>query len=83
MSEHRTIEEGRLKPPYGLPLLGAHASSQQAARCRNDECQGILNEEDGAYLHKNRETGYFIIFCGSCSLQAQLWDSLRFPLIPL
>jgi len=63
-------EEGRLLPPY-----------EGKTHCRNDECRATLNEEDGAYLHKNRETDYAIVFCGTCSLKAQLYDSLRYPLI--
>lgn len=84
MTEYGTTgEEGRLKPPYGLPLLGRSIASAEAKRCRNDDCKATLNEEDGAYLHKNRETGNFIVFCGPCSQKAQFYDSLRFPLIPL
>ena len=63
-------EEGRLKPPY----LGK-------SKCRNDECRRELNEEVGAYLHKDRKIEKAIVFCSDCSLKAQLYDSMRFPLI--
>ena len=63
-------EEGRLHPPY-----------EGKTNCRNDECKATLNEEIGAYLHKNRETGNDVIFCEDCSLKAQIYDSLRYPLV--
>lgn len=65
-------EEGRIVPPYPRDT------------CQADNCgHQKLNQEVGAYLHRNRETGGFVILCGSCSLTAQMNDSLRFPLVPL
>lgn len=68
----RTPEEGRVKPPYG-----------GAIHCSNSECRGVLNEELGAYLHKDREAGGVLLFCGTCSIHAQLYDNLRYPLVAL
>lgn len=65
-------EDGRLKPPYG-----------GSEYCRNLSCGIALTEETEAYLHKNRESGKLIVFCGECSRQAQLYDSLRLPLVAL
>ena len=65
-------ELGRVVPPYG-----------GVKTCRNDDCQRTLDEEHGVYMHTDRETGKIIMFCGPCSMQAQMHDSLRFPLVAL
>lgn len=68
----RAPEVGRVKPPYGGQV-----------KCRNDKCKETLNEDMGAYIHRNSETGSIIVFCGACSMKAQFYDSLRYPLIQL
>lgn len=67
-----TPEEGRVRPPYG-----------GIERCVNSDCREPLGEEQGVYMHTNRESGKIIMFCGPCSRQAQMCDSLRFPLVAL
>lgn len=65
-------EEGRILPPYG-----------GIDTCRNEPCGQPLTEEQGAYLHTNRDTGKLLVLCGGCSRQAQMFDALRFPLVAL
>ena len=55
-----------------------------AATCQNSECRVELTYEGtAAYLHKDRETGKLLTFCGACSQMIQLNHALRFPLIAL
>lgn len=65
-------DEGRILPPYG-----------GETNCKSDSCRKPFSEDVGVYLHKNRETMKFLLLCGDCSLKAQQFDSLRYPLIPL
>lgn len=64
-------EEGRIVPPYPY------------AYCLNSDCRAELNEERGAYLHRNRENGKLLALCGECSRLAQMYDGLRLPLVAL
>jgi hypothetical protein len=65
-------EDGRLVPPYG-----------GTTHCRNASCEEPLGEEHGAYLHKDRASGKFLVLCGPCSRLAQMNAALAFPLVPL
>lgn len=65
-------EEGRVRPPYG-----------GVERCVNANCREPLGEEHGVYMHTNRESGKIIMLCGPCSRNAQMFDSLRYPLVAL
>lgn len=68
----RAAEFGRVKPPYGGVVT-----------CRNSDCGETLGEEHGVYMHTNRENGKIVMLCGPCSRQAQMYDSLRLPLVQL
>lgn len=69
----REPEEGRILPPYG-----------GATRCAAADCDNsVLDEDHGAYLHRNRESGKLVVLCGPCSRNAQMYASLRLPLVAL
>jgi len=69
--QERQPEYGRLQPPYG-------------AHCAATNCgQSRLNEDNGAYLHRDLETGKFVILCGDCSRHAELTARHRLPLVVL
>lgn len=52
--------------------------------CTNSECGVTLTYEGtAAYLHKDRESGKLVVFCGSCHLTIGLEHALRFPVVAL
>jgi len=52
--------------------------------CTVGSCQVTLTYDGtAAYLHKDRETGKFVVFCGACSQNVSLNMALRFPLVVL
>lgn len=65
-------EEGRILPPYG-----------GFTKCAASDCRRGLDEEHGAYLHRNRSSGKLVVLCGSCSRDAQMFDGLKLPLVAL
>lgn len=67
-----TPELGRLVAPYG-----------GVTHCGASECRAELNEEVGAYLYRDLETGNLVILCGSCGAYVELHRRDRFLLIAL
>jgi hypothetical protein len=65
-------ELGRLLPDYGGVTQCA------ASICQSPE----LNEEIGAYLYKDLESGKLCVFCGNCARHVELNHSERFILFP-
>lgn len=65
-------EEGRILPPYG-----------GFTKCAASDCRRDLDEEQGAFLHRNRESGKLVVLCGACSMDAQMYDPLKLPLVAL
>jgi hypothetical protein len=65
-------ELGRLLPPYGGQV-----------ECVSDSCRHLLDEERGAYLYRNLESGKLCVFCGHCSEHVSLNHPLRFRLVAL
>lgn len=65
-------EEGRVKPPYG-----------GFTQCAAADCRRVLDETHGVFMHRNRASGKFVMLCGTCSRDAQMYDSLKLPLVAL
>jgi hypothetical protein len=66
-------QPGRVLPPYG-----------GIKNCAADICKDPpLNEEKGAYMYKDLETGKLVIFCGDCARHVELNHRERFLLVPL
>ena len=68
----RVPSEGRIRPPYG-----------GKTHCQFDGCQVPLSEDTEAFLHTDRRTGKWVVFCGGCSLEMRLHYALQFPLVAL
>lgn len=66
---------------YDLGAEG-HVVNQARELCDNSDCRAVIGE-DGAYLHRNRDSGKLVLLCPACSMFTRLHDSLRLPLVAL
>lgn len=67
-----TAELGRIRPPYPVE------------RCAATDCgRSTLNEDDGAYLHRDLDSQKLVVLCGPCSRLAELVAAHSLPLVAL
>jgi hypothetical protein len=66
-------EFGRVLAPYG-----------GIENCAADICKApALDEEKGAYMYRDLESGKLVIFCGDCARYVELNRPERFKLVAL
>lgn len=73
-----THSDGRLMTDEGKILHG-----YEGRHCALDTCRIPLTEQTEAYLHKDRETGQLLMFCGDCSIHVSIQLPLRLPRVNL